>query len=343
MKRKFTSLIILFLAALKVAAQEQEVIKVDTTLVSVPVTISDRSGRYIPNLKAEDFTLFADGKQQKIEFFAATEEPLNVALLIDTSRSTETVLEDIKEAARDFIKLLKPQDRAMIVSFDYETHVLCNLTADRDELKRAIKNAEIGAEVGTTLRDAVFETASRSLAKVRGRKAIILLTDGKDAGSEISTDELHRALEESDAPVYSAFYQTTNARRFNQNRNPFPQRGGRRGGVFGGGRFPRGDRFPRDEDDRSERRRERVERKNEEAKEFLQSLADETAGRAFAGEVSDLKKTFGDIVDELRFQYRLGFYPPDDDERRDSPHSLRVRIARPDAVVRARSSYRIQQ
>lgn len=324
MTRKILRLIVLFSASvLSVFAQDNhsdDVIKVETALVGVPVAVSDRDGRYIANLRAEDFTIFADGKQQKVEFFAATEEPLNVALLIDTSRSTQEVLDDIKDAARDFLRLLKPQDKASVMSFDFATHVLSTLTSDSDALKRAVKNAEIGEDFGTALNDAIGE-ANRTLSKVKGRKAIIVLTDGKDAGSELVAEDLLYALAESDAPVYTAFYKTGGARRSGMGR----------GGVFGG-RFPNGG-------GNSRRRGERVKRKNEEAKEFLQKISDETGGRAFSGEVSDLKKTFDSIVDELRFQYRLGFYPPEN-QADENPHNLKVKVARPGAVVRARSSYR---
>src|SRR3954449_10954030 len=101
-----------------IAAQQStpdDVIKVKTTLVSVPVIVSDRDGRYIPGLTSADFSIYLDGAEQKADFFAATEEPLIVALLIDTSHSTEPVLGDIKDSAKAFVKLLNPNDRATIV------------------------------------------------------------------------------------------------------------------------------------------------------------------------------------------------------------------------------------
>lgn len=341
--------VLLFMAGLSIFAQDErseEVIKVETALVGVPVAVSDRDGRYVPNLRVEDFTLYVDGKQQKIEFFAQSEEALNVALLIDTSRSTQDVLGEIKDAAQDFIRLLKPQDKAMIVSFDYEPHVLSALTDDREQLKRAVKRAEIGEYVGTALNDAIDET-NRTFSKIKGRKAIIVLTDGKDAGSQQTADDLLYTLEESDAPVYTVFYKTGGSR-FSDTRDGimFPRggRGGRggmgRGGVFGG-RFPNGGgRSGRN----TERRRERVEQKNAEAEDFLQQIAEETGGRSFSGEVGDLKKTFASIADELRFQYRLGFYPPENqtNETGEAAHALKVKVARTGAVVRTRSGYRVQ-
>ena len=167
-------------------------IKVKTSLVSVPVIVSDKQGRYIPDLTQSEFSILQDGKVQKIDFFATSEEPMNAALLIDTSQSTRNVLGDIKSAANKFIKLLQPNDKAMIASFDYSTHVLCSLTSDQDQLRRAVSSAHIPDDFGTTLRDAVAETVRNQFAGVTGRKAIILLTDGKDHGSYVSAAGANR-------------------------------------------------------------------------------------------------------------------------------------------------------
>lgn len=311
-----------------------ETIKVETKLVSVPTTVSDRNGRYIPNLTAADFQIFQDGVQQNIEFFAATEEPITVALLIDTSQSTRPVLGDIKDSAKSFIKLLTPADRAMIVSFDFAAHTLSPLTDDQEKLKNAIKSAEIPKQLaGTTLRDAVYDTINTAFKGLTGRKAIILLTDGKDFGSRISSQTLLYRLEESDTLVYTVFFKTED-RPQRPIFNRFPR--GRRGGIFGGG-FP-SIRWPNPRDDR---RRERVEQENRIAEAFLQQLSDLTAGRLYSSKDGKLKKTFAAIVEELRFQYRLGFYPAD--ETGDAAtHTLRVKVSRPDVSVRSRGSYRTQ-
>jgi len=153
---RLAALIILVTACSAEAAAQDEVIKIDTTLVSVPVVVSDRQGRYVRDLKATDFTVFKDGVQQKIEFFASTDEPINVALLIDTSHSTHPVIDDIKRAAERFLKLLGPRDKAAVVSFDNSTTVLSHFTSDIGRLKEAVKQAEIPERAGTTLRDAVY-------------------------------------------------------------------------------------------------------------------------------------------------------------------------------------------
>ena len=304
-------------------AQEpkQETLKIDTALVSVPVIVSDRQGRYISGLKASDFTLYEDRVKQPIGFFADAEEPINVALLLDTSKSTTLVLDDIKKAAKDFVKQLRPQDRAMIVSFDFRETALCELTSDRKTLEKAIGKARIGEIPGTKLRDAVYDVMREEFRSVKGRKAIILLTDGKDHGSEISERVLLDGAAEADTLIYSVFYQSLPPNFAGRNR------GGRRGGIF----TPR---FPM-----PPQRRGRIEERNADAIEFLQELSAVSAGRYFDSEVAKLKETFGQIVEELRHQYRLGFYPGD--HAPGSIHNLKVEVARPEVVVRSRRSYRV--
>lgn len=304
-----------------------ETIRVDTRLVSVPVIVSDRNGRYVPNLTAADFTVLQDGVPQTIEFFAAVEEPLTIALLIDTSHSTRPVLDDIKDSARSFIKLLTPKDRAMVVSFDYGIHVLSPLTSDQEQLKKAIKNAEIPEIFGTMLRDAAYQTIERSFAGIKGRKAIIILTDGKDVGSRISSSELLYSLQETDTLIYSIMFKTGD-RPLGMRQIPFPI-----GGIFG--------RFPPPQNGRgNQKRNDRVGRVNEAAEEFLQEMSNISAGRFYSSKDGKLKTTFASIVEELRFQYRLGFYPPEDSGEK-ALHELKVRVSRPETVVRARGSYRI--
>lgn len=319
------------------AQEAAEVIKVYSNLVSVPVIVSDRNGRYISGLKEADFKLYDNSAEQKLAYFDAAEAPLNVALLLDTSRSTEGVIDDMRKAARDFIKELRPQDRAMIVTFDYSVHKLSSLTSDRKILERAIKEAHVGEYFGTLLNDALMEVIEREFKPINGRKAIVLLTDGEDAGSLVSSDRLLEYATESDAMIYSIYY------------SPSPMRPGRdrpfqRGGIYGRrGTMQDGpdgqDRIPRGRGPRAEQRRQRQELRGEFAIEFLTRLSEVSAGRFYKSETTDLKKTFVLIAEELRNQYRLGFYP-DALARDGSLHQIRVKVDKPDFAVRARSQYR---
>lgn len=317
------------------AQNNDEVVKIETTLVSVPVIVSDRDGRYVSGLKMNDFSIFQDGESQPVSFFAAESEPINVAILLDTSLSTHGVLGKIKDAAKDFIKLLQPADQAMIVSFDFEVNVVCQLTSDKKLLKNTVKNLDIGKRPGTVLRDAIEKVVASSFANVKGRKAIILLTDGKDFGSYPTKAELLHSVEESDTMIYSIFYNT---------KPEFSQPRLNNGGIFsrrGRRNFP-GDRpnqRRQPNPQREERIRNRQLEEDQEAVDFLQSLADSTAGRFYQKEVTDLERTFAIIADELRKQYRLGYYPPEIPND-TAAHRIKVKVAIPDVVVRSRTVYR---
>lgn len=307
--------------------QTMDVIKVDSNLVSVPVIVSDREGRYIPNLTADRFKLFDNNTEQQISSFDAAEEPLNIALLLDTSKSTEGVLEDIKKAAKGFLKELRPQDRAMVISFDHDVHRLCDLTDDRKVLERAIKDAKVGEIVGTKLNDAIMEVTRKEFRSVTGRKAIILLSDGKDFGSVVNGDDLLREQSESDAMVYSIYYGSAFGS-FKMDRRRFPRR-------FPG-RFPGMIGPPDSTTNETEQRRFPRWRMGA---EFLRELSESTSGRFYESDITDLKKTFGLISEELRHQYRLGFYPGEI-QKDGSVHHLRVKVDAVNVSVRARQLYR---
>jgi VWFA-related protein len=306
--------------------QADSPIKVQTTLVSVPVIVSDRQGRYISGLKSSDFKLYQDLIEQPISYFDAAEEPLNVALLIDTSKSTQLVMDEIKSAGAKFLKELRPQDRAMVVSADYDVHVLTELTSDRKSLEKAVKSARTGEEIGTVLRDALAEVIDRSLKRVDGRKAIIVLTDGKDVGSRIGEQALLDAAAESGAMIYTVFFDTAFLRHGWIDATTFPRR-----------RVWRGQQIPPPRP-RQQERRQRVEMRNEQAVSFLERLAEVSAGRYYSSDTADLKKTFNLIAEELRHQYRLGFYP-DNSKIDGKRHTLKVEVTAPNSIVRARRSY----
>jgi Ca-activated chloride channel family protein len=320
----YIALVVCVPAALAQDGDGDETIRVATELVSVPVVVTDKKGHYVADIKQTEFEVFQDGVRQDLEFFAAVEEPVTVALLIDTSHSTRPVLDDIKDAARSFIKLLKPQDRGLIVAFDYDTHVLSELTGDQEKLRKAIKSAEIPDPIGTKLRDAIHDTVFDSFKGIVGRKALIVLTDGRDGGSHINANALLTRLQQTDTLVYPVQFRTEERRRIEQ--------------MLRTGRLPSGPRRLGGDSEKAQQRRERNEELEARARDFLMRLALSTAGRYYESQTGDLKKTFASIVDELRRQYRLGYYPPDETAT-DAVHTIGVRVARPDLIVRSRLRY----
>ncbi len=208
---KTAGLAFLFLFAVTetVLAQEkdkEEILKIDTSLVTIPVIVSDRNDVYLPDLKQTDFQIYEDGKLQEISFFAPVKEPFNVVLMIDTSGSTQEKIRDIQNAASIFVNQLQPADRVKIISFDDEVRDWGNFTNSRTELKKIINDLEPGK--GTKLYDAM-RLALQNMARVQGRKAIVIFTDGVDYKSYDSRyDENMRMLEESGVIVYPIRYDT---------------------------------------------------------------------------------------------------------------------------------------
>jgi VWFA-related protein len=339
-----------------ILAQEKpdDVVKVDTQLVNIPVIVSDRENRYIPGLAKENFRLFRDGNAQKIDIFGNENAPMNIVLALDTSQSTTPVLDKIKKAAKEFIKDLSSEDRCMVISFDSDIHLLSRLTSDKKELKSSIESAEISETPGTLLNDAVYDAVNKTLKPVHGRKAIILLTDGEDFGSSHYQSELLDRLNESDTVIYPVYYDSrAEVRKMVQNRFPrgggmgrFPGGMGRGGmgrfpGGGGMGRYPGGGRRGGGGGNGQRRRRPNSDEAALDATAFLQKLADVTGGHFLTAQKSDLKDAFTQIAEEMKRQYVLGFYPVDEAEA-GVIHRVKVTVDRQDASVRSKTTYKTQ-
>jgi Ca-activated chloride channel family protein len=174
---------------------EGDVVRVDTQLVSVPAVVTDSSGRPLSGLKPENFRLIEDGQPQTITNFGTTDTPFEIALLLDTSGSTRDDVALIRAAANSFIEALRPGDRVGVVAFNQAktistpiatVEVLTQLTSDRESLRSAIDN--LGASQGTPYYDGLEKVADsifRAPPKddVRGRRAVVALTDGVDSSS----------------------------------------------------------------------------------------------------------------------------------------------------------------
>jgi len=268
------------------AAAEDDVVKVETNLVTIPASVFDRNGLYIPNLKKEDFKIFEDSKEQEIAYFATSEKPFTVILLIDTSPSTEYKIDEITSAATAFVDQLKPQDSVMVIEFDQNIHVLTETTSDRQKIYKAIKKADFGG--GTSLYEAVDFSLRKRLSKIQGRKAIVLFTDGVDTTSyKASYDSTLLQAEEADALIFPIYYNT-----FFDNR--------RGGGLNSPLPFPDSDViFDAPGTTAGEYAL---------GKKYLEELAENTGGRVFRPEATagGLTAAFEGIAEELRRQYNIG-------------------------------------
>ena len=311
-----------------------DIIKVDTSLVTIPVSVMDRDGRYVPNLRKADFRIWEDDVEQEVAFFSSVDKPFSVVLMLDTSPSTKFRLEDIQDAAIAFINQLRSDDKVMVVSFNQEIRLLSELTTDRAKLERAIRRAHTGD--GTSIYDAVDLVINQELSRIPGRKAIVLFTDGVDTTSRQGTYQSNVLdAQELDALIYPVQYDTSRDVGMGPN---FPSGyptdvwGQILGGIFGGGRTGRSGRsgrgWPRGGNGDYEL-----------ANHYLKELADSTGGREYqADTLQDMSSAFANVAEELRRQYSIGYYPkrpPQPGQRRQ----IRVRANQPNLAVRARDSY----
>lgn len=324
-----------------------ETIKVDTTLVTVPVTAMDNQGRFIPNLKKSDFRLYEDGVEQEIESFGSVEVPFNVVLLMDTSGSTEEKLAEIQQAAVTFVEQLRPEDQVMVVSFDEDVHIDCEFTSDRSRLRRAIYRTFPGGS--TKLFDAVDLVITERLNRIQGRKAIVLFTDGKDTSSRLATGRSTIArVEESDILVYPIHYDTLDMRIYGPGMpDPRSRRGGGNNWPFPIP-DPRNRRWPFDPminyqypqggGGQNGQRGRNTGKMNGE--NYLRALADASGGRMFYAEsISNLSQAFSSIAEELRHQYTLSYYPTNPANNGEWKQ-VKVRSTQPGVVIRAKDGYR---
>lgn len=322
-----------------------DVIKVNTTLVTLPVSVMDRSGRYVPNLRKEDFRLWEDGVEQNVAFFSAVDKPFSVVLMIDTSGSTRSRLDDIQDAAITFVNQLRPDDRVMIVSFDNDVSILSEFTSDRNRLRDAIRRTETGD--GTRLYDAVDLVINQRLNRIDGRKAVVLFTDGVDTTSRHASYASNiRDAEELDALVYPVQYDT------------FMDMGGGRGGsgwpgtrrapdpgigvlidiigILNGRRLPSSGGSGRGGSGGGVGT---SKREYDLASRYLQDLAERTGARSYqADSIQNTAVAFSSIAEELRRQYSLGYYPKTPAQA-GQRRQVRVRVNQPNLAVRTRDSY----
>jgi Ca-activated chloride channel homolog len=338
---------------------EGDVVRVDTQLVSVPAVVTNSDGRPVAGLRAENFLLFENGQQQRIANFATTDAPFEIALLLDTSGSTRDDVELIRRAASSFIDALRAGDRVAVVGFNTtrqgqavsaKVEVLSKLTDDRKQLRAAI--AGLGSSNGTPFYDAlariaddVFREAPRE--EVRGRRAIVALTDGVDSTSDADFQGVRAKLARSGVASY--FIQvntedfvedrllkdcqddgrlTLSAKQLQRYRQVF---------------FPKA--RPEDYVDFCQMGQfERMQISRDLynlARREMDELAKSSGGRNFlAASLQDARAAFARVANEIGTQYSLGYYPSNK-ERDGKFRTIRVELqgAAGKPQVRAREGY----
>ncbi|MEZ5308169.1 MAG: VWA domain-containing protein [Pyrinomonadaceae bacterium] len=285
-----------------------ETISVNTNLVTLPVSVLDREGRFVGGLLEKDFSIYENGEEQQIEYFASLEKPFTVVLLIDVSPSTKYRIDEIQDAAISFVGELRPQDRVVVAAFSSDMKILSQNKRGYHRIRRDIRKAEFGD--GTALYEAIDSAVQDLLAPIEGRKALVIFSDGVDTSSrKVNLKQAVEKIEAADTLVYSVRY------------NTFDE-------ALGGNK-PKGYVYPVGSSPREYAR----------GKEFLTRMADISGGRVYEAEnTENLVSAFRNIAEELRRQYAIGYYPQEtgsNGERRN----IRVLIKQPNLTVRTKESY----
>lgn len=319
-------------------AQQPAKISVDVNMVKVLATVRDKKGKLVSNLTKDDFTLLEDGRPQTISYFAQEANlPLTLGLLVDTSGSQRSVLGDERDASYAFLDHMLGNDKdvAFLIHFEREVELLQDVTNSRDKLEAALK--ELGAPElnrsgadtdgsgpppqgsrgyggGTALYDAVYLASDQLMQKRQGRKALIVLSDGVDRGSKESLNEAIATAQRADTIVYSILFKDEDGS------GGYPGMMGPRGGYgrHGGGRFPQEQR--------------------PDGKKILEQISKETGGQLYQVSKKDtVERIYGQIEEELRNQYSLGYTP--DKDTGAGYHRIQLTTKNKDLVVQARDGY----
>jgi VWFA-related protein len=269
-------------------------------LVSLNVTVSDASSRYVTDLQQDEFQVYEDGVKQDVTFFSRTNLPIALSLLMDTSASMEARLPTAQEAAFGFSRRLRSQDLAEVIDFDSRVTVLQPFTNSAAQLEQAIRRTS--ASGSTSLYNAVY-IALRDLKKVIvknveeiRRQSIIVLSDGEDTSSLLPFEEVLDLAKRSETVIYTI---------------------GLRDNSEGAGKS----------------------RGFKEAEFVLRQLAQQTGGRPFfPSQVSELSSIYGQISDELSSQYTVG-YTSKNGKHDGAWRRVVVRVARPSLTARTKQGY----
>jgi len=290
------------------ARQFPPVFRAETEAVLVTATVVNRDGRAVTDLRREELRVFEDGAPQEIaQFHTDAEAPLSAVVVVDTSGSMVDKLEDVEDALRHFVDLLRPMDEVAMVRFNNVVEVVATAEEGRDRIGRHI--GRLFASGGTALYDAVIEGLEHARRGRHRKKALVVITDGNDTSSRRHEDDAIAAVRRSEVLVYALGI-------------GHGERGSFGHDLFGG----------------------RLGRQDEVDIRTLRRLAEPTGGRAYElenahrGGVDLIDKAVVEIAQELRVQYTIGYYPTN--TRKDGKfRRLAIETTRPGLTVRARSGY----
>lgn len=189
------------LALVALASLTAQNIVVNTTLVVIPVTVTDPQNRFVVGLDKPDFTLLEDGVEQKITHFSGEDAPLSVGMLVDTSGSMDFKMDTSRRAVTEFLKTMNAQDEAFLIQFSDQPQVVQPFTPDMREIERRM--AGLHASGLTALLDAV-DLGIREMKKAKNpRKALVVVSDGGDNHSRYTATDIKDLVKEADTQIYA--------------------------------------------------------------------------------------------------------------------------------------------
>jgi Ca-activated chloride channel family protein len=286
------------IAAGQAPPQQPPKIRSGIELVSLNVSVTE-GGKYVSDLGEPDFEVFEDGSKQSISFFSRKQQPIALAILLDTSNSMEDKLKTAQEAASGFARRLKPDDVASIIDFNSQVRIIQGFTGNGAALETAIRSTQ--ANGSTALYNAIY-VSLKELKKIPARteddirrQAIVVLSDGDDTSSLMPYEEVLDLAKRSETAIYTIGLRP-------------PQADGGRIGF-------------------------------KEAEFVLRQLAQETGGRSFfPGSVNELPRIYDQISQELSTLYSIG-YSSRNPSRNGAWRRIVVRVARPGMLARTRQGY----
>ena len=302
--------------------QEPGAIRVQVEMVSLPAVVMTKEGHYVTDLEKEDFTVFENGVEQEIVGFAPTEQPISVALLLDTSGSTEQRLARFQNESIRFVNLLHPGDSVAVLSFSETVSLHEDFSFDRDRNARGIKETRPGGS--TVLYEAVWLSLEDVLKPVEERKALVVFTDGVDTASHlVSRKETLELAKETRAAIYAIYFDTS---RDPYRRSTIPTAGGIPTVVLGPPVYGPG-------------RGGASRREYARGKAYLGELAANAGGRVFdAMKMQDLGSAFAAVARELASQYSIGYYSSN--EKRDGKfRKVKIKMKKKVLVARTKKGY----
>lgn len=281
---------------------DDEVIRVNTELVTLTATVTDKNGRYRADLKRGDFTVYENGAEQKLEYFNTGDRvPVSLGIVFDTSGSMEDKIEGVQDAVEHFVKSVASGDEIFLVQFSDDVDIVQDFTDDKKRILRAVEN--LRPRGSTALYDAVLVGLQKIADGKHRKRALLLLTDGNDTASSTSFQEITALARKSEVIIYGLGI-------------GHGEKGNIHSGIL------------------NSQVKDTVDMRT------LRALADATGGNAYFLENAHeggrdlIDEAAEEVAAELKQQYTLGYYPTD---KKDTGAFRQIKVELKDKSLRVRT------